>query len=203
MQVAGHVQHVDPVDRPGQRVRERHGVDDRAVDQDAAVVADRREDPREGGAGQQRGLERARRRTRPRRRCRGRRPPPAAGSRSSSKVSGVSPRRKTSRRPWLEKRWSSRVRRFQARDRRPPGNTSSPRSDSQVASSRSTPRRLGVGRDRRPVERARRAPDDDVGDDVALEQGAQHPDLATAWLPPPESTNAVRERADRDAAGAG
>ena len=58
-EVAGDVHHVDPVDRPGQGVPQRDGVDDGAVDQGAAVVADGRVDARQRGAGEQRGLERA------------------------------------------------------------------------------------------------------------------------------------------------
>ena len=57
-QLTGDVQHVDAVDRTGERVRQRHRVDHGAVDEHPAVVADRREQARERGARQERGLER-------------------------------------------------------------------------------------------------------------------------------------------------
>ena len=56
---ARHVEHVDPVDRPGQGVGEGHVVDDPTVDQRAVVVEDGREAARQGGAGQEGRLERA------------------------------------------------------------------------------------------------------------------------------------------------
>ena len=125
-EVAGHVHHVDPVDRPRQRVpqrarcrrrRRRPGCGRRGgwagrCPGSAALAS------RAGSSGP-----RANTTSSPVSRS-------AATTRSgitrSSKVAGVSPRLKIARRPWLEKRWSSRVRRFQARESRPPGNTSSP-----------------------------------------------------------------------------
>ena len=100
---------------------------------------------------------------------------PQRHRRAPRRSSGVSPRRKSARRPSLEKRWSSRVRRFQAR-RQPPAG------EDLVAAERlpglleplDPARGSASAAITAPLNAPAERPDDDVGDDVALEERAQH-----------------------------
>ena len=120
------------------------------------------------------------------------RPPPAAAPRAPRRCRGCRRLRKMSRRPWLEKRWSSRVRRFHARDSLPPGNTSSPRSDSHMPPGARLRRSVGLAASTDPLNAPADVPTITSGVMPRSSRARSMPTSLTAWLPPPESTNAVR-----------
>src|SRR5262245_41005348 len=113
------------------------------------------------------------------------------GSRSSANVSGVPLLGSRFRSPSLSKRWSSRVSRFHARAIFPPGNTMSPRSCSQVSTSRSTPARFGIAAMTDAFHAPAEVPTSTSGTMSRSSSARSMPTWQTAWLPPPESTNAV------------
>ena len=82
--------------------------------------------------------------------------------------------------------------RFHARDSFPPGNTSSPRIDSHISISDSTPPTVGLAASTDPFHAPADVPTMTSGVIPRSSSARSMPTSLTAWLPPPASTNAVR-----------
>ena len=180
---AGDVQDEDPVNRPGQGVRQGHVVDHAAVDQRPMVVQHRREASGQGGAGQQGRLERA------------------GGQHDllpGGQVAGDDPDRDDQLRELLGRRHlvdqggqpGVGVEVVAARQEAPGPAEAAAGEDVLRAQRRPHggqvvhPPEAGVGGDAGAVEGPGRGADDDVGEDAPLQEGPQHAHLGAAVVAP-------------------
>ena len=183
-QRVGHVEHEDAVDRTGERVRDRHEVHDRAVDERAPVAAPRagrsRAAPRWPAA---RGAAAPLTSTHLVARHRGRRRRPAAGSASSAKVRPASAPCDHPAQALVREQVVVAAEEVPRPLERATGeDLVAVQAAPHAVRARSTFSSVGAVAIAAPLSAPAEVPTTTSGTMSALEQGAQHPDLADALV---------------------